>query len=323
MIVTVPDDYQNLVRTLDCCASLASHELRIFRGPARDLDELTAQLRDAEAIVAIRERTDFSRELIARLPRLRQISQTGRSAHTVDIAACTERGIVVTAGTQVSPYTVAEHTWALIFALTRDVAGQAENMRQGQWSSHLSAGLRGRTLGIFGLGKIGSLVAAAGNAFGMKLLVWGREASRQRAQAAGYEVAASKEDLFARSDVLSLNLHLNPATRGIVTAADFALMKPTALFVNASRAAMIVPGALEQALRNGRPGRAAVDVYHEEPVLGGDHPLLRMENALCTPHSAWIEKETYELYFGEAFEQVAAFARGEKVNILNPEALQR
>lgn len=323
MIIAIPDDYQNLVRTLDCCATLAGHDLRIFQGPAQSIDELAAQLADAEAIVPIRERTQFPRELLERLPRLRHISQTGRSVHTVDIAACTERGIAVTAGTHASPYTVAEHTWALILTVLRDVPGQAQCLRQGTWSSHLSPGLRGRTLGIYGYGKIGSLVAPVGKAFGMNALVWGRAGSRERAQAAGYGVAESKEQLFSASDVLSLNLRLSEETRHIVTAADLALMKPTALLVNASRAELIAPGVLEQALRNGRPGFAAVDVYHDEPVLGGNHPLLKMGNALCTPHSAWIERETYELYFGEAFAQIVAFARGEPVNLLNPEALKR
>ncbi len=323
MIIAIPDDYQKLVATLDCYAHLAGHDVRVFQGPAHSIDELGMQLKDAEVIVPIRERTRFPRELIERLPRLKHISQTGRSTHHLDVTACTARGIAVSAGTHASPYTVAEHTWALILAALRDIPGQVAQMKRGAWSSHLSPGLHGRTLGIYGCGKIGSLIAAAGKAFGMQVLVWGRAGSLERARAAGYAIAAGRRQLFETSDVLCLMLRLTAETRGMVTAADLALMRPTALFVNTARAELIAPGALVAALQSGRPGYAAVDVYENEPVLGGDHPLLKMTNALCTPHSAWIEKDTFELYFGEAFDNVLKFAHGEPVNLVNPEALGR
>lgn len=320
MIIAIPDDYHGLVPRLDCFRLLAGHDVRVLRDVAPANGTLVRHLRDAEVIVPIRERTRFTRELIAQLPGLRHISQTGRSAHHVDIAACTERGVVVTAGTHASPYTVAEHTWALILAALRRIPEDAALMKRGAWRSAFSLGLRGRTLGVFGLGKIGGLVAQAGPAFGMKVLAWGRESSLAAARKAGYAVAASQPELFERSDVLALCARLAKETRGVVTAEDLARMKPTALLVNTARAELIAPGVLAQALRSGRPGLAAVDVFENEPVLAGDHPLLGLDNALCTPHSAWVEKETYELYFGEAFEQVVALAAGRPANILNPEA---
>jgi D-3-phosphoglycerate dehydrogenase len=322
MNIAIPDDYQQLVTTLDCYATLRGHDVRVFQGPAQSLDELTAELKDAEVIVPIRERTLFSRELLERLPRLRHISQTGRSTHHIDVTACTARGIAVSAGTHASAHTIAEYTWALILSALRDIPGQTARMKRGEWSRHLGLGLRGKTLSIDGFGKIGSLVAQTGKSFGMRVLAWGGETSRRRSAEAGCDFAASREDLFAAADVLSLHLRLSPATRHAVTSETFALMKPAALFVNTARAELVAPGALEMGLQRGRPHYAAVDVYENEPVLGGDHPLLKMERALCTPHSAWIEKDMFELYFGEAFDNVIRFAHGEKCNLVNPEALK-
>lgn len=323
MIIAIPDDYHGLVPKLDCFRRLAAHEVRVFRDAAPAFDVMINNLRDADVIVPIRERSRFTRELIAQLPRLKLISQTGRSAHHVDIAACTERGIAVTAGTHASPHTVSEHTWTLILAALRRIPEETALMKRGLWRPSFSLGLHGRTLGLYGLGKIGSLIAATGASFGMRVLVWGRETTLARAKAAGYDVATSKNELFEQSDVLSLMLRLTDATRGIVAEADLARMKPTALIVNTARAELITPGALVEALKQGRPGNAAVDVYENEPVLGGDHPLLGLDNALCTPHSAWVEQNTYELYFGEAFDNLLAYAAGKTVNLLNPEVLVR
>ena len=323
MIIAIPDDYHGLVSRLDCFASLAGHDVRIFRDAAPSLDTLAANLLEAEVIVPIRERTRYTRDLIERLPRLRHISQTGRSVHHIDVAACTERGIVISTGTHASPYTVAEHTWTLILAALRRIPEETALMKRGEWRTSFSLGLHGRTLGIFGLGKIGALVAATGASFGMKVLVWGREASLAAARKAGYIAAKSQAQLFEQSDVLSLCVRLSRETRGIITAEDLARMKPDSLLVNTARAEVIAPDALAEALRKGRPGFAAVDVYENEPVLGGEHPLLKLDNALCTPHSAWIEKDTYELYFGEAFRNILALACGEPANVVNPEALER
>jgi D-3-phosphoglycerate dehydrogenase len=323
MIIAIPDDYHGLVSRLDCFRSLAGHDVRILRDAAPAFDTTVSNLCDADVIVPIRERTRYTRELIERLPRLRHIAQTGRSVRHIDVEACTERGIVVTAGTHASPYTVAEHTWALILAALRRIPQETALMKRGEWRGSFSLGLHGRTLGVFGLGKIGAPVAATGASFGMKVLVWGRASSIAAAASAGYAVAESQQELFERSDVLALCVRLTKDTRGIVGRQDLARMKSDALLVNTARAELIVPGALVEALKTGRPGHAAVDVYENEPVLRGDHPLLELDNALCTPHSAWIEQDTYELYFGEAFANVLAVARGESVNVVNPEALRR
>lgn len=310
MIIAIPDDYHNLVHTLDCLQLLKGHDVRIHNDAAPPTATLVKNLRDAEIIVPIRERTRFTREIIAQLPNLKLFSQTGRSCHHIDLDACKERGIAVAAGSHASPYTVAEQTWAMILGSLREIPRETALMKSGGWRNRFSAGLKGRTLGVFGLGTIGALVAATGASFGMRVLVWGREGSLAAARAAGYDTAGSQNELFEQSDVLALMVRLTGDTRGIVTAAHLACMKPSALLVNTARAELIAAGALEDALKRGRPGFAAVDVYENEPVLNGDHPLLALDNALCTAHSAWLERETYELYFGEAFANAAAFAAG-------------
>jgi len=317
MIIAIPDDYHNLVRTLDCMRLLEGHEVRIFNDAAPPAQKLVGQLRDADIIVPIRERTRFTRDIITALPRLKLFSQTGRSCHHIDLEACNERGIAVAAGSHASPYTVAEQTWAMILGSLREIPAETALMKAGRWRNRFSFGLKGRTLGIYGLGTIGKLVAATGASFGMRVLVWGRENSMAAARAAGYETASSREQFFSESDVLVLMVRLSKETRGLVTAQDLARMKTTALLVNTARAELIAPGVLESALKAGRPGHAAVDVYENEPVMGGQHPLLELDNALCTHHSAWLERETYELYFGEAFANAAAYAAGQPVKLVN------
>lgn len=321
MIIAIPDDYHGVVRKLACFSRLSGHDVRVFRDAAPPAGKLVESLCEADAIIPIRERTRFTREIIAALPQLKLFSQTGRSTRHIDIAACTERGIAVAAGTHASPHTVAEHTWALILSALRCISEDAALMKRGEWRETFGTALRGRTLGVFGLGMIGKLVALPARAFGMRVLVYGRESSVAAAREAGYDIAASKADLFAHSDVLCVMVRLTAATRGIVTADDLARMKPSALFVNTARAELVAPGALAAALKNGRPGFAATDVYENEPVLNGEHPLLALDNALCTPHTAWLEQETYELYFGEAFDNAVAFISGNPVNIVNPEVL--
>jgi D-3-phosphoglycerate dehydrogenase len=323
MKIVIPDDYQDAVTKLPCFELLAGHEVVRYGPPARDLEELVDRLKDAEIVVAIRERVEFSRALIERLPRLKLIALLGRHARTIDYAACTERGIRVATGVSNSPHSPAELTLALILASRRNIAIEAERMKRGEWPATLSHRLHGATLGIFGLGAIGRLVAAAGQGMGMTVLVWGREGSLAGAREAGYQAAASREDFFERSDVLSLHVRLGPDTKGIVGPDDLARMKATALLVNTSRAELIRPGALVEALGRGRPGYAAVDVYEEEPVMGGDHPLLRMPNVLCTPHLGWAEWDNFELYFREAFEQIVAYAKGGKLRLANPEVEAR
>jgi D-3-phosphoglycerate dehydrogenase len=316
MKIVVPDDYQDMVHRLSCFSLLDGHEVTRFREPAKDLDQLVERLHPAEVVVAIRERVDFSRALIERLPNLRLIALVGRGATTIDLAACQDNNVLVSTGASNSPYAPAELTVALMLAARRNIVVEAERMRRGEWPSTLSHRLAGSTLGIFGLGTIGSLVARAGAGLGMNVLAWGQAASAERARAAGYAFASSQADLFERADVLSLHVRLRPDTRGIVGPDDLARMKPTALIVNTSRAELIRPGALLAGLRAGRPGYAAVDVYEEEPVKDGDHPFLHMPNVVCTPHLGWAEWDNFELYFREAFEQITAYAAGQPLRLM-------
>jgi D-3-phosphoglycerate dehydrogenase len=313
MQIVIPDDYQDIVSHLSCFSLLAGHDVVRYREPAADLDQLVERLRTAEVVVAIRERVTFSRALIERLPNLKLIALVGRAATTIDYQACKDRGVLVSAGASNSPIAPAELTIALIVASRRNIALEAERMRRGEWPCTLSHRLAGTTLGIFGLGAIGSIVARAGAGMGMRVLVWGQETSVAKAKAAGYDFAADKADLFEQSDVLSLHLRLRPDTRGIVGAGELARMKPTALLVNTARAELVQPGALLAALRAGRPGYAAVDVYEEEPVTGGSHLFLTMPNVLCTPHLGWAEWDNFELYFSECFEQILQYCKGEPI----------
>ena len=310
MKIVIPDDYQDIVDRLSCFSLLVGHDVIRYREPAADLDQLVERLHPAEVVVAIRERVNFSRALLQRLPNLKLIALVGRAATTIDYGACKDCGVLVSTGASNSPVAPAELTVALIVASRRNIALEAERMRRGDWPCTLSHRLAGSTLGIFGLGSIGSIVARAGAGMGMNVLAWGQQASAAKAQAAGYDFAAGKGDLFERSDVLSLHVRLRPDTIGIVGPEDLARMKPTALLVNSSRAELIKRGALLAALEAGHPGYAAVDVYEEEPITGGNHPFLSMPNVLCTPHLGWAEWDNFELYFRECFEQIVAYSRG-------------
>lgn len=323
MNIVIPDDYQNAIERLACYGLLDAHDVTCYREPASSFNELVDHLRPADIIVAIRERVEFSRALIERLPNLRLIALVGRNATTIDYTACTDHGVMVATGKSNSPTAPAELTVGLMLASRRNIVVEAERMRRGEWPATLSHRLRGSTLGIFGLGNIGSLVAQAGAGLGMHVLVWGQHRSRAEAAKAGYGFAESRAALFEQSDVLSLHVRLRPDTRGIVGPDDLARMKPTALLVNTSRAELVQPGALLAALRAGRPGYAAVDVYEQEPVTGGDHPFLAMPNVVCTPHLGWAEWDNFELYFSEAFEQIIAFAKGEPLRLANPQVKPR
>lgn len=308
MKIAILDDYQDACRSLDAWTKLAGHDVTVFRDTLKDEDALVARLKDFEALGLIRERTRFTASLLERLPKLRALSQTGKAGAHIDLAACKKLGIAVLEGSG-SPYATSELTWGLVLAAMRRIPQEVENLKKGGWQQSVGRALRGRTLGIYGFGKIGSVVAGYGRAFGMKVQVWGREGSLERAKAAGFEAAASREALFATSDVLTIHIRLAPETQGMVTGRDLALMKPDAVFVNTSRAELVAPGALAAGLVAGRPGFAAVDVYEEEPVQGAAHPLLALANAICTPHLGYVEKDGYELYFGSAFDNLAAFAK--------------
>lgn len=324
MKIVILDDYQDAVRHLACFGKLAGHEVTIYQDTTTDLAMLTERLQEAEAVVLIRERTAVTAALLARLPHLKLISQTGKISHHLDLAVCTAHGVAVAEGVG-SPVAPAELCWALIMAASRHVPAYVAGLGNGRWQDNGGLGLgrtlKGLTLGIWGYGKIGRIVAGYGRAFGMKVLVWGREPSLAAAVADGYQAANGREAFFAASDILSLHLRLNTATQGCVTANDLALMKPDALFVNISRAELVASGALEAALGNGRPGFAALDVYQSEPILDGRHPLLGMKNVLGMPHLGYVEKNSYELYFNAAFDNILAFAAGQPQNIANPQVL--
>lgn len=332
MNIIILDDYQDAVRKLACADVLESLNAKIFTNTVKGIGQLSVRLRDAEVLVPIRERTQFPKQLLEKLPKLKLISQTGKAGPHIDIETCTRLGIAVAEGVS-SPTAPAELTWALIMAAMRRLPQYIGNLKHGAWQqSGLKSGsmpanfgvgmvLQGKTLGIWGYGKVGQLVAGYGRAFGMTITVWGSESARQRAAADGLEVASSCEQFFETCDVLTLHLRLSDNTRNVVRFDALSRMKPTALLVNTSRSELIEEGALVSALNRGRPGMAAVDVFESEPILQG-HPLLRLENAVCTPHIGYVEQSSYELYFKAAFDNVLAFMNGQPTHIVNPEALK-
>jgi len=323
MKISILDDYQDAVRTLKCFPKLAGHDVTVWNDHTKDNDVLAQRLKDTEVLVTIRERTPIRAPLIERLPRLRLISQTSVYPH-IDLDACTRRGILLCSDMHPGEpsYATAELAWCLILSAMRSVPQEVAALKQGRWQSTIGTALRGRTLGILGYGRIGSVLARYAKAFEMGVLAWGRAGSAERAKADGCEFAPSKAALFERADVLTLHVRLTPETRGLVAAADLARMKPTALIVNTSRAGLIEPGALVAALKAGRPGMAAVDVYEEEPMMNPDHPLLKLANVVCTPHLGYVERDGYERIFGKAFEQILAFVAGKPINMINPDALK-
>lgn len=332
MNIIILDDYQDAVRKLRCAAKLTDLNAKVFTNTVKGLGQLSVRLRDAEVLVAIRERTQFTRQLLEKLPRLRLIAQTGRVGPHIDVETCTRLGIAVAEGVG-APHAPAELTWALIMAAMRRLPQYVGNLKHGAWQQSglksqsmppnfgIGMQLRGKLLGIWGYGKIGALVAGYGKAFGMDVRIWSGDDSRQRARQDGYQVFESREELFELSDVLSVHLRLGDRTLHLVTASDLARMKPTSLFVNTSRAELVEDSALVAALNRGRPGMAAVDVFETEPILQG-HPLLRLENAICTPHIGYVEQDSYELYFGAAFDNVVNFVNGTPTHIVNPDALK-
>ena len=324
MKVTILDDYLDTLRTLACFRELDGHDVTIWTDHTDDVDELVARLHDTEALVLIRERTKIPAALLERLPHLRLISQRSAYPH-IDIEACTRLGVIVSSDLhQGSPsYATAELTWALVLAAMRQIPQQVAALKRGEWQVDIGRSVIGKTLGIYGYGRIGAVVAGYGKAFGMQVQVWARPDSLVRAEADGYAIARSKEAFFATSDVVSVHMRLLAATRGVVTRGDLASMKPTALFVNTSRAGLVEPGALVDALRSGRPGMAAVDVYEIEPLTDPDDPLISLPNVVCTPHIGYVTRDEWELQFNDVFRQINAFADGEPMNVVNPEANPR
>ncbi len=332
MNIVILDDYQDAVRKLQCASKLDNYAAKVYTNTVKGVGQLSVRLKDADVIVLIRERTQLSRQLIDKLPRLKLVSQTGRVGGHVDVAACTERGIVVAEGIG-SPIAPAELTWALTLAAMRRLPQYIGNLKHGAWQQAglksasmppnfgLGQVLNGKTIGLWGFGKVGQRVANYAQAFGMNVLIWGRESTLARARDAGFEVASSKSELFEACDIVSLHLRLTPETAHCVSLDDLSKMKPTALLVNTSRAELIEQDALIAALNRGRPGMAGVDVFESEPILQG-HALLRLENCVCTPHIGFVEQDSYELYFGAAFDNIVNFIKGTPTNIVNPGALQ-
>ena len=332
MNIVILDDYQDAVRRLHAASRLAPYSAKVFTNTVKGLGQLSVRLKDADIIVLIRERTQITRQLLDKLPRLKLVVQTGPLGSHVDVEACTARGIAVAEGTG-SPVAPAELTWALIMAAMRRLPQYIANLKHGAWQQSglrsasnppnfgLGSMLRGKTLGIWGYGCVGSIVAGYGRAFGMKVCIWGSHVAQSKAVADGFEAAATREDFFARSDIVSLHLRLSDATRGVVTLRDLSAMQPSALLVNTSRAELIAPDALVAALNRGRPGMAAVDVFEAEPILQG-HALLRLENCICTPHIGHVEQESYEQLFSAAFDDVLNFIHGNPGHLVNPQALQ-
>jgi len=322
MKIAILDDYANAAPTLDAYAKLAGHEVTVITEHIDDPDMLARRLEGIEALVVIQQRLWMPRTVIEKLPAsVRLISQTGHWYAHIDVSACTERGIAVTAAGKTNFHAPAELAWGLILASMRHLPLELNAVRNGRWLSTLGTEVNGRTLGIYAYGNIGSIVAAVGKAFGMRVMCWGREGSTAKARAAGYEVPATRKAFFSECDVISIHLPLRPDSRGIVTPEDLACMKPTALLVNVSRGALIGDQVLADALKRGRPGRAAVDVYEEEPVLNARNPLAGLDNCICSPHLGYVGRDTFERYLGGAFDHVVAFASGAPINVVNPEVL--
>src|ERR1700722_7199277 len=323
MKISILDDYHDTVRTLPCFGKLKGHDVTIWNDHVQDVDKLAERLKDAEILVLIRERTQIRPPLLERLPNLKLISQRSVYPH-IDVEACTRHGIILSSSQHpgTPSHATAEFTWALVLAAVRQIPQQTAAMKAGQWQIGVGTTLRGKTLGIYGYGRIGAVVASYGRAFGMRVIAWARPASLEKARADGHTAAASKEAFFEECDVMTLHMRLVDATRHIVTAEDLARMKPTALLVNTSRAPLIAPGALLEALRKGRPGFAAVDVYEQEPVRDPNYPLLNMPNVICTPHLGYVTREEYETQFTDIFDQITAYAAGKPINVINAEVLK-
>ena len=323
MKISILDDYHDTLRTLACFSKLAGHDVEIWNDHVQDVDALAERLKDTEALVLIRERTQIRAPLLDRLDKLKLISQRSVFPH-IDVDACTRRGVIVSSSQHAGApsYAAAELTWGLVLAAMRRIPQQMAALQAEKWQIGVGNSLRGKTMGIYGYGRIGAVVAGYAKAFGMSVLVWSRETSLASARADGYAAARSKEAFFEECDIVSLHMRLVASTRGIVTAGDLARMKPTALMVNTSRAPLIEPGALVNALRAGRPGMAAVDVYEEEPLTDIHHPLLTMDNVVCTPHIGYVTREEYEIQFADIFDQIIAYASGKPINVVNPEVLK-
>ncbi|MGH7873956.1 MAG: D-2-hydroxyacid dehydrogenase family protein, partial [Candidatus Binatia bacterium] len=321
MKIAVIDDYQSAFPTLKCYAKLKGHAVIVFSDTEKDPVKLTERLKDVDAVVLTQQRSSFPRSVIEQLPKLKLVSQTGRATVHIDIAACTDHGVIVSAAGAGNPHATAELTWGLILAALRNLPYEVTRLKEGHWQSTLGTTVQQKKFGVYAYGKIGSIVAEVARAFSAQVICWGRAGSTARAKAAGFDIAKSRAESFAESDIVSLHLPLNKETQGIVTRDDLARMKPTALIVNTSRARLIAEGALAEALSAGRPGMAAVDVFEQEPVIGTDHALLKMANVIATPHLGYVTRESYETFYDAVVDNLLAYASGKPINVVNPEAV--
>jgi D-3-phosphoglycerate dehydrogenase len=322
--VTILDDYFDTLRSLNCFNKLAGHDVTIWNDHVQDTDRLAERLKDAEALVLIRERTQIRTPLLERLPKLKLISQRSVYPH-IDVDTCTRLGIVVSSDQHADTpsYATAELTWGLVLSAARMIPQQVASLKAGNWQFGVGSTIRGKTLGIYGYGRIGAVVAGYAKAFGMRVLVWAREAALAKARADGYETASTKAAFFEQCDVISLHMRLVDATRGIVKAEDLSRMRSSAILVNTSRAGLIEPNALVNALRAGRPGFAAVDVFEKEPLRDTEDPLLNMDNVVATPHIGYVSCDEYEIQFTDIFDQIVAYAAGTPMNVVNPDVMSK
>lgn len=322
MKITILDDYQSVIESLDCYSLLKEEDTEILHDTEKDPDKLASRIKDTEVLVLTRERTEISERLLRQLPKLKLISQTGKISNHLDLDACTRHNVAVAEGIG-SPIAPAELTWALLMNTVRQIPQAIEGMKNGKWQINIGTTIHGKTLGIWGYGKIGQRIAHFAKAFGAGVLVWGSEGSRIKAVADGFEQAASKEEFFKKSDIITLHLRLTDQTTGLVKMTDLLSMKENAVLINTARAELIEKGALLDVLKGGKNIFVGVDVYENEPVYDPNFELLHMSNVVCTPHLGYVEKKGFELYFGKAFENVINYCKGTPTNIANPEILKK
>lgn len=320
MKITILDDYQDAVVKLESFKMLKGLDVTVLNHTEKDGSKLAELLKDSEIIVLIRERTEITEDLLSKLPKLKLISQTGKKSNHLDIATCTKYKVAVAEGIG-SPVAPSELAWALLMNTVRLIPQAIQGMKEGKWQTNIGSTIKGKTIGIWGYGKIGQQIAKYANVFGATVLVWGSENSRNQAVLDGYTQATSREEFFSQSNVITLHLRLNESTFGIVKETDLSLMKSDAVLINTARAELIEKGALLHCLKKGRPGFAGIDVYEEEPIYDVDFELLQLPNVVCTPHIGYVEKDSYELYFEKAFENVINYVNRNPTNIANPEAM--
>ena len=319
MRVHILDDWFDTLRILPCFEKLAGHDVTVWNDHCEDEDELASRIHDADVLVLFRERTQITANLISKLPNLKLITQRSVYPH-IDIDACTAAKVLVSSNMHAGTpsFAAAEHTWALILAAAKQIPQQMESLRAGNWQMGVGRTLHGRTIGLYGYGRIAKAVAGYARAFGMNVVWWGSGDGRERAKQAGETIANSREEFFSIPDVISIHVRLKPMTKGIITRNDFGHMRQDAIFVNTSRAGLIEEGALLDAIHDGRPQTAALDVFDVEPITWADDPLAAHPNVIATPHIGFVTEDELNLQFSDIFDQIVAFEKGAPIHIVNP-----